>query len=229
MGRPRAVLEEVVRALIWLLRTGCPWRDLAGFSIHWRTVYGHFARWRTTGLWHRILQSLTRGASGRLRFIDATYVRVHQSGANPRGGQEAQALGVSRGGLTTKIHALVDGRGRAVKLLLSAGNVVDIKMAPALVADLRRETCGTLVADKGYDSDALRSLLVEQDIFPCLAVSRKRVQTRPFHRGYYRKRHRVENFFANLKRHRRVSTRYDKLAASFLAFTTLSAILHWLE
>ena len=218
-----------MRALIYMLRAGCPWRDLPCKDANWRTVYGYFACWRDTGLWARIFKPLTKGAKGRICAIDASYIRVHQSGANPRGGQLAQALGVSRGGLTTKIHALVDGQGRVLKLLLSAGNVCDIKIAPDLVRDLTATQCGTLLADKGYDSDALRILLLEKGIFPCLAVSRKRVEPRSFHKGYYRKRHRVENFFCRLKRHRRVSTRYDKLAASFLAFTTLSAILHWLE
>jgi transposase len=212
-----------------MLRAGCPWRDLPCAETNWRTVYGYFARWRAAGLWERILRPLTRKAQGRLCFIDASYIRVHQSGANPRGGQEAQALGVSRGGLTTKIHALVDGRGRVLKLLLSAGNVADVTMAPALVKDLTSAQCGTLVADKGYDSDALRVLLYEMGITPCLAATSTRKEKRYFHKGYYRKRHRVENFFARLKRHRRVSTRYDKLASSFLAFTTMSAILHWLE
>jgi transposase len=78
-------------------------------------------------------------------------------------------------------------------------------MAAALVSDLRKASCGTLVADKGYDSDPLRSLLVEEDIFPCLRVSRKRVEKRLFHCGHYRKRHHVENFVARLKRHRRVA------------------------
>src|SRR5258707_507568 len=111
MGRPRAKLEEVVRAMICMLRMGCPWRDLPCGSANWRTVYGYFVRWREAGLWPRLLRSLTKRARGRLCFIDASYIRVHQSGANPRGGQQTQALGVSRGGLTTKIHALVDGRG----------------------------------------------------------------------------------------------------------------------
>ena len=218
-----------MKGLLYLLRAGCPWRDLPCADAHWRTIYGYFARWRVTGLWERILKPLTKGAKGRLCFIDASYIRVHQSGANPRGGQAGQALGVSRGGLTTKIHALVDGQGRALKLLLSPGNIVDITMAPALVADLTAHQCGTLVADKGYDSDALRVLLYEKGVAPCFAVSRKRIEKRSFHKGYYRKRHRVENFFGRLKRHRRISTRYDKLASSFLAFVTLSAILHWIE
>src|ERR1700712_3784382 len=168
LGRPRAELEVVVRALIYMLRAGCPWRYLPCATTRWRTVYGYFARWRTAGLWARILRPLTKGAKGRLCAIDASYIRVHQSGANPRGGQEAQALGVSRGGLTTKIQALVDGQGRVLKLLLSAANISDITIAPALVKDLTVAQCGTLLADKGYDSDALRVLLLEKGIYPCL-------------------------------------------------------------
>jgi len=206
-----------VKALLYILRAGCPWRDLPSTTFHWRTAYGYFARWRDAGLWDRILQSLARKASGRLRFIDASYIRVHHSGLNPEGDRADQAMGLSRGGLTTKIHALVDGKGRALKLLLSAGNVADITMAPALVQDLTAKECGTLVADKGYDSDALRALLVEKNIFPCLALNATRKEARYFHRGYYRHRHHVENLFAALKRHRRVATRYEKLASSFAA------------
>ena len=218
-----------MKALLYMLRAGCPWRDLPCTDFHWRTAYGHFARWRDLGLWERILGALAKKARGRLRFIDASYIRIHHSGLNPAGGREAQAIGLSRGGLTTKIHALVDGHGRALKLLLSAGNLADITIAPALVCDLHERDCGTLVADKGYDSDALRALLVEKNIFPCLALNATRKQRRFFHRGYYRHRHQVENFFACLKRHRRVATRYDKLATSFAAFVTLSAILNWIE
>jgi transposase len=222
-------LEASVTALLYMLRAGCAWRDLPCTEVPWRTVYGYFARWRQMGLWTRLLQALAKKAKGRLRFIDASYVRVHHSGLNPAGGQAAQAIGISRGGLTTKIHALVDRHGRALKLLLSAGNVADISMAPALVADLRATDCSTLVADKGYDSDALRRLLIEHHIFPCLALNATRKQHRHFDRRLYRHRHHVENFFCALKRHRRVATRYDKLAASFAAFVTLSAVLHWIE
>ncbi len=139
-----------------------------------------------------------------------------------------QEMGPSRGGLTTKIHALVDGKGRALMLLLSGGNVADPTAAPELIMALKRSGCAALVGDKGYDSDALRAMLLKLHIFPCFALNRTRIQKRPFHRGFYRRRHRVENFFCVLKRQRRIATRYDKLASSFLAFVTIAAILHWI-
>lgn len=212
-----------------MLRAGCPWRDLPCKEVKWRTVYGYFARWRESGIWEAILSVLSERAEGRLRFIDSTYVRLQQSGANPAGGQQMQEMGPSRGGLTTKIHALVDGKGRAVKLLLSGGNLADPTAAPELIRSLERSGCRALVGDKGYDSDALRAMLLKLDIFPCFAVSRKRITGRPFHKGFYRRRHRIENFFCVLKRQRRIATRYDKLASSFLGFVTLTAILHWIS
>jgi transposase len=179
-------------------------------------------------VWTRIFQALTRTPKGPLHFIDSTYVRVHQSATNPAGGQSPQAMGPSRGGLTTKIHAVVDRLGRPIKLVLTAGNVADSIAAPALFPAVDRVRCSTLVADKGYDSDGLRAQLVEEDIFPCFAATSKRLEKRPFHKGCYRRRHRVENFFCSLKKHRRISTRYDKLASSFLAFVTLASILCWI-
>lgn len=212
-----------------MLRVGCPWRDLPCDGVNWRTVYGYFARWRDNGTWERLLKGLARRARGRICFIDASYVKVHGSGTNPAGGQQFQAMGPSRGGTTTKIHALVDGKGRVLKLLLSAGNVADVSMAPELIEGLEETAFTTLAADKGYDSDSLRELLIEYDIFPCFSLNTTRKEKRPFHRGYYRKRHLVENLFAVLKRQRRVATRYDKLASSFLAFATLAAIIHWIS
>lgn len=212
-----------------MLRAGCPWRDLPCDGLNWRTVYGYFVRWRDNGIWERLLKGLARRAHSRIYFMDASYVKVNGSGANPAGGQQFQAMGASRGGTTTKIHAIVDGKGRVIRLLLSAGNVADVSMAPELIKGLEKTGCTVLTADKAYDSDYLRMLLIEHDIFPCFSLNSTRKEKRPFHRGYYRKRHLVENLFATLKRQRRVATRYDKLASSFLAFVTISAIIHWIS
>ena len=87
--------------------------------------------------------------------IDATYVKAHRSAQGGKRGATAQAIGRSRGGQTTKMHALVDMLGRPGVLLLTAGNASDVLTAPDVLAGapgrIRR-----LIADKGYDADWLR-------------------------------------------------------------------------
>ncbi len=202
----------MVEGMIYLLRVGCPWRDLPALFGPWQSVYPRWRRWAQRGLWHAILTFLAKGAKGRLRAVDSTFLKVHQHGANPAGGQEAQAMGRTKGGLNAKLHAVVDGRGRAVALLLSAGQVSDVKMAPALLASLRAVI---IIADKAYDSSALYETLRAQQCRVCIAHRLGRGRKLPFHRGWYRKRHRIENFFQRAKAMRRFATRYKKTPPVF--------------
>ena len=158
--------------------------------------------------------------------MDSTCIKVHQHGANPAGGQAAQAIGRTKGGLNAKLHAVVDGRGRAVALLLTAGQVSDVKMAPQLLAPFPQVI---IVADKAYDSSALYELLRTQQCEVCIANRLGRGRKLPFHRGWYRKRHRIENFFQRAKTMRRFATRYDKTSTSFFAVACLTAVLDGLK
>jgi Transposase DDE domain len=87
-------------------------------------------------------------------FVDSTHVKVHADRYNPAGGQASQAMGRTKGGLNTKIHALVNARSQAVVIALSGGNQADISLAEELT-DCLPEDC-TLIADKAYDSSTLR-------------------------------------------------------------------------
>ncbi len=216
----------MVEAMIYLLRVGCPWRDLPELFGSWNSVYTRWRRWAQSGLWHAILCFLARRAEGSLRAIDSTFLKVHQHGVNPAGGQAAQAMGRTKGGLNTKLHAVVDGRGRAVAQLLSAGQVSDVKMAPELLRSFRHVI---IVADKAYDSSALYEQLLTQQCQVCIANRLGRGRKLPFHRGWYRKRHRVENFFQRAKTMRRFATRYEKNLTSFFAVACLTAVLDWLN
>ena len=186
----------MVTAIWYVLRTGCPWRDVPGGFGPWSSVYTRWRRWCECGLWARMLALLSRGATGALRHLDCSHIKLHQHGANPRGGQSTQGIGRTKGGLNTKLAAVVDATGRVVAMSLAAGQRHDLKAIAPLVPALRgkrgQRPCGS------------------------------------FHRGYYRHRHHVENFFCRIKRFRRISTRYDKLARTFLAFVQLAAILDWL-
>ena len=139
-----------------------------------------------------------------------------------------QALGTSRGGRTSKLHAATDETGRPRLILLTAGNASDAATAPALLAALgpfRR-----LVADCGYDSDAIRRLIAERGAEAVIPPSSPRVRQIPYDRTAYRLRNLVERLWCRLKDWRRVATRYDKLARNYLASVYLAAlIIYWIN
>jgi hypothetical protein len=102
----------MVEAIFYVLRTAVAWRDLPACYEPCNSVYTRWRRWCALGLWQEILGMLSRHAEGRVRFIDGSHVKCHQFATNPAGGQSAQAIGRTKGGLNTKICALVEGRGR---------------------------------------------------------------------------------------------------------------------
>ena len=96
---------------------------------------------------------MARHQQGTLRFIDASHLKVHQDANGDSGGKETQAISHTRGEANSKLHAVVYGRGRLVKAMLTAGQVSDAKIGPELVEGLRGVR---IVGDKGYDNQAVR-------------------------------------------------------------------------
>ena len=136
-------------------------------------------------------------------------------------------MGRSRGGLTTKIHAVVDKQGRPIKLKLTAGQDADITSAPEMIADLPEGAL--LLADKGYDSNALREMVANRNAWANIPPKSNRKDPICFSKHLYRARSRVERFFNKIKQYRRIATRYDKTAESFLAALKLVAVRIWLR
>lgn len=93
-GRPAHDHRTLLNGMIWILRTGAPWRDLPDRYGKWQTVYSRFRRWRDAGVWDRILAALQRAAAfddtldGSLAMIDGSSIRAHQqaAGAPKKGG-----------------------------------------------------------------------------------------------------------------------------------------------
>jgi len=138
-------------------------------------------------------------------------------------GTKAQAIGISRGGQTTKVHALTDTLGRPVALYVTAGNVCDITMAETLLAEV--EDCRYILADKGYDSDKLRAKIREKGAKPVIPGRKSRKRPIRFDKLRYKFRWMVEAVFCRLKDFRRVATRYDKLARNFLSTLAIATIV----
>jgi transposase len=140
-------------------------------------------------------------------------------------GAKAQAIGRSRGGPTTKIHALTDACGRIAAFSLTPGNVADISAAPALLAAIPAPR--RLIADKGYDANSLRRMLAQFRTEAVIPSTRSRRRPIPYDMIAYRERNRIERAFCSLKDWRRLATRYDKLARNFLSAVALAAVILW--
>ena len=147
-------------------------------------------------------------------------------GGRRKRGAPHQAIGRSRGGRTTKIHAAVDAAGRPRRLIVRPGHRGDAPVATALVAALTPQRC---LADTAYDSDALRAWLWRRGCQPIIPNNPTRKRKHPFDPVAYRERNVIERTFGRLKDWRRVATRYDKLAQNYRATVLLAAILlYWL-
>ena len=136
-------------------------------------------------------------------------------------------MGRSRGGLTTKIHALVDANGNPILLKLSEGQAHDGRSASDMLDGIGAGQI--LLADRAYDSDALRSSLAEQGAWANVKPMSRRVNTPAFSPFLYRYRNLVERFFSKLKQFRAIATRYDKRDDNFLASVQLASIRIWLR
>ena len=174
-----------------------------------------------------------RGAVALRRAAGGGDDRQHGGTGAPRRqrrkrGERDQAIGRSRGGRTTKIHALIDQAGRPVAFQLTGGNIADI----AAAAPLLQATAPSawLIGDKGYDADHLRALLDDRGTIAVIPNKSNRKRRFPFDAERYKWRNLIEGTNCRIKDFRAIATRYDKLARNFLAGLCLvTALLYWCD
>ncbi len=142
-------------------------------------------------------------------------------------GAFAQAIGRTKGGRNTKIHALSDEQCWPLAFYLTPGQTADIKGAVMLARHLPRARY--LLADKAYDADHWRAFLLRQNIQPVIPNRTNRKQPYDFDEQRYRDRNGIERMFGRLKDFRRVAMRYDKNADNFMAGLCLAALIcYWI-
>jgi transposase len=146
-------------------------------------------------------------------------------GGGRKRGEKKQAVGRSRGGRNTKIHALGDAKGRLVAILLTGGQAHDCPPAQRLIR--RTKPPKHLLGDTAYDSAGLRLWLKERGTKAVIPNHSRRKQPFSFNKRLYKERRRIENAFNRLKDFRRIATRYDRLARNYLASVCLVAALVW--
>ncbi|WP_249212880.1 IS5 family transposase [Acetobacter thailandicus] len=211
-GVPRVDDRRVLSGIVYVIRNGFQWKDAPkAYSPH-KTLYNRFIRWSRLGVFDRIFTTLTKQAGRAKRLmIDATHLKAHRTAASQlKKGLFPRHIGRTKGGLNSKLHAMCDGQGRPVCLHLTAGQVSDFKGADVLLADLPAET-KEVIGDRNYDSNIIRHSLTNRKSKP------------PYDWHLYKKRHLIENMFAKLKDWRRVATRYDRCAHTFMSAIHIAA------
>jgi transposase len=243
-GRPNKDHRQVVNAILWIDRTGAPWRDLPERYGPWKTAYSRFQRWRRAGIWDRVLAALHADADAAgevdwgVHFVDGTTVRAHQHAAGAAGTDAAtEGLGRSRGGFTTKIHVKAEGSGKPLAVAITPGQRHESTAFDGLMRQgaVKRPGRGRprirprrVVGDKGYGSRAIREGLRRRGIRATIPRKANERHRGRFDREAYRQRNRIERLINRLKQFRRVATRYEKRGAAYRAMVVIACILLWL-
>ena len=213
-GRSARDNREFLEAVLWIARTGAPWRDLPDEFGLWNSVFQRFRRWARKGVFERVFEALSVDCRLRVRAH-----RRHHRATPPtrrwgKRGTRSQAIGRSRGGPSTKISVMVDALGNLVDFALLPGQRHDLIGVAPLLDGVEFEA---LIADKAYDSNELRAQLQARGVTVVIPPRANRVDEIDYDSEMYKWRHLVENFFCKLKHFRRLAMRFEKTDVSYAA------------
>ncbi len=218
-------LRNFIEAILFRIRTGCPWRDLPQEFGKSNSIFKKYNRWYKNSKFMNIFKLFSQHADKEWIFIDGSHVRAHQHSA----GIKNQSISKSIGGNSSKIHLAIDSNGNPIEFIISDGTSHDIKVAPDLVSKLDLTESEMLCADKGYDSESFRKKIRESNTKANIPRRSNAKSSNDDMDWYmYKIRHLVENAFCRLKQLRGIATRYDKLKRNYQSAVALACIFIWL-
>jgi len=220
-------LRHTIEGILYKMRVGCPWRDLPLECWDWKKIYSRFNDWSKKEKLNNIFKSLIISPDMEWKMIDGSVVKAHQHATGARK-SEASGIGRSVGGLTSKIHMVVDSHGNPIDFEVTGGQVHDIQMATELIE--RTPKSSFTIADKGYDGEYLRWVIREEESVPVIPrKSNSKIGNDDLDKFIYKQRHKVENIFARIKHYRSIATRFEKLKRNFEGMLSLACAYIWLK
>jgi transposase len=225
-GKKRVDDRRVLSGIVHALRCGGRWADCADvYGPEEDALQPVRALVRARHMGRHLQRAGRRG--GRAR--QAVHRQQLHQGASLRRrrkrGALAHGIGRTKGGRNTKLHAVCDAKGRPVVLLLTPGNVHDCKVAQRCIEAM--PPSAELVADKGYDSQALREWLEARGTEPVIPPRKNRKIQYDYDKAIYKQRNVIERMFCRLKDWRRIATRFDRNITSFMGAIALAAAVIW--
>lgn len=219
--------RKVMEAMLWKLRTGAPWCDIPGELCPWKTAYNRFNRWAEKGLWENFFLAyeaklIRNGLSPTEVTCALTSIQVELGVvkmwqlASP---EVVQQLRYTWPPMRMETRSILKSLG---------GEVHDAKAAKLMMDKIGEAE--HFIADKGYDSEDIRTYAREKEMTPVIPRKSNSKKANPEFDPYlYRLRHLVENLFARLKHFRSIATRFEKLARNYKAMLFAACSFIWLK
>ena len=195
-GRSGGNNRLFVEAVLWIARTGSPWRDLPKQFGKWNSVFVRYRDWGKAGVFKHLFDAASDEPDMEYAMVDATIVKVHRHGA------------------------LVDALGNLVHFVLLPGQRFDTIGVEPLIEGIN---FGALLGDKAFDSNSIIAALNKRGAKIVISQHPRRAQPLKIDEEMYKWRHLIENFFCKLKEFKRIAMRCDKTDQSFAAMIYLAA------
>jgi len=210
---------------------GAQWRHIPPCYGKWNSVFQRYRRWAEQSVFDAVLETVGDWlvvvdrpiGSTQHRGSRPSLLRRHKKGAGP-----AEAIGRSRGGFSTKLHARCDARGLSLAFVLTPGQTHGQHGFGPLFRAIGGRL-DKLLADRGYDANQIRADISYTRVRPMILVKRGRRNPASYDRYAYKLRNRIARMSHKLKNWRRVTTRHDKTAQSYLGFVAIASAFLWIN